>query len=339
LPLALALALLGLLLFPAPKAAAVAAESPATFQAEPATITVILVGFTRARTRVALSALVSGRLVEVRGEMGDSVAADGIFARLDPVLADLDRAAILVKQEQLKSKIAYLEKEVNRYQVLYDRNSMAEARLDALKEDLSQARLGLRELRTEELKAAEILSRHNIFAPPGWRIISRRSEPEEWVGAGTTLGEVGDYHSLLVPFALGPEEYRYLRETSGKMELRLPDWQLRMPATLARVSPEFDEVTRKINIELEISGKLPEQRGGIRAELALELPDPSGALQVPASAVRNRYESSWLTTAAGDRVMVIVLGPGNKAETVRVSGRDLGPGRLFLLNPPSASGN
>ncbi len=333
------MALFVCLLQSAPAISQARAAEPITFRAEPATNTITLVGFTRARARIKLIAQVTGTLLEVRGEVGDTIGADGIFARIDPVLTELELTSIRVNQDKLKSKIAYLEKEVGRYQTLFDQNSTAESRLDALKEDLSQARLGLAELLTEEKKAAEILSRHTVTAPPGWRVISRLVEPEEWVSVGTPLGEIGDYRSLLVPFALSQEEYQQLSGSSSKIKLRLPEWQLSVPATLARVSPEFDQVTRKINLDLEIGGKLPARRGGLRAELDLELPDPSGALLVPASAVRNRYDSSWLTTPAGDKVMVIVLGSGNKPETIRISSKNIRPGDRFLSAPPATPGN
>jgi RND family efflux transporter MFP subunit len=336
---ALIILLLLLVSFADRTAIAATTAEPSTFQAEASPTIVTLVGFTRARARIKMTAQVTGILLEVRGEVGDTIGVDGIFARIDPIPTELELTAIRVNQDKLRSKIAYLEKEVGRYQTLFDQHSTAESRLDALKEDLSQARLGLAELQTEERKTEEILSRHTINAPPGWRVISRLAEPEEWVNTGTSLGEVGDYRSLLVPFAVSQEEYRRLTAVKGKIKLRLPEWQISVPATLARVSPEFDEVTRKINLELEIGGKLPARRGGLRAELDLELPDPSGALLVPASAVLNRYDSSWLTTPAGDKIMVIVLGSGNKPETLRVSGKNIRPGERFLTAPSAAAGD
>lgn len=308
---------------------------PVTFRPSPATDIVTLVGFTRARSRINLTAQVTGNLLEVRGEVGESIGKDGIFARIDPILTELALATIRVNQDKLKSKIAYLEKEVGRYQTLFDQNSAAGSRLDALKEDLSQARLGLEELLTEEKKSGEILSRHTIGAPPGWRIIKRLVEPEEWVNVGTPLGEVGDYRTLLVPFAVSREEYRQLTGEPDKIALRLPELQLKVPATLARVSPEFDQVTRKINIDLEIGDKLPVHRGGLRAELDLEMPDPSGAQLVPKTAVSSRYDSSWLTTPTGEKVMVIVLGSGNKPGMVRISADNIRSGDRFLTAPPT----
>jgi hypothetical protein len=101
---------------------------------------------------------------------------------------------------------------------------------------------------------------------------------------------------------------------------------------VARVSPAFDPETRKINVELAVTATLYENRGGLRAELTLEMPDPSGAVLIPAAAVAERYEEFWLTRANGEKIRVLFLGngPGN---TYRVRAAKLNPGDKFRLKP------
>ncbi len=300
------------------------------FTAKPATHSNTLTGFTRARASIILTGQLTDRLTEVKADVGDRIGKDGVFARLDTTYAKIDLERIRIDQDKLASKISFLEKEVQRFQTLFQKQSAAEAKLDSLRQDLVQARLALRSLENEEKKSQEHLKRHTITAPPGWLVINRYAEPGEWVIAGSPLAEVGDFQTLLVPFAVSQEEYLWIKDRAKGLSLRLPERNLTVKAQLHNVSPGFDQQSRKLNLELKITSDLPEKRGGIRAELTTELPDPAGALLVPATAVSNRYDSHWLTRATGEKVPVIVLGRGTPPDTLRVTAAAIKAGDKFL---------
>jgi len=216
-----------------------------------------------------------------------------------------------------------------------ERETAAQSRLDEIQNKLDQAEFQIQTLRVQEAELKERRSRHFIRIPQGWSIIQREVEPGEWVSVGKHLGKAGDFRTLLVPFSLSPEEYRALKRIQGPIELSLSSEgqnTVALEASLARVSPAFDPETRKINVELAVSSGLPENRGGLRAELTLETPDPSGAFLIPVSAVAERYEEFWLTRANGEKIRVLFLGdgPGN---TYRVRAAKLNPGDKFRLKP------
>jgi hypothetical protein len=156
------------------------------------------------------------------------------------------------------------------------------------------------------------------------------------------VATVGDYTRLLVPFSLAPDEYEYL-QASGPITLSLPDKNILVPAEVYRENPAFDPSTRKISVELAVdqssaAGGLQNMRGGLRAELAISLPDESGAVLVPKSAVIERYEEFYIVREGGERVKVVVLGPG-PADTLRVSAEEVCPGERFKRkNNPAAGG-
>jgi RND family efflux transporter MFP subunit len=310
-------------------------EADQLFTAETATHSNTMTGFTRARAAMKLTSQLTDRLMEVKGDVGDQIGKDGVFARLDTTYVKLDLKKISIDQDKLKSKIAYLEKEAQRFQTLFQKQSAAEAKLDALLQDLAQAGLALQTLKNEEQKIQEHLQRHTITAPPGWLIINRYAEPGEWIIAGAPLAEVGDFQTLLVPFAVSQDEYNWIKQRAKSLSLRLPEQNLTVKAELHSVSPGFDQQTRKLNLEIKIISDLPGKRGGIRAELTTELPDPAGALLAPVTAVSNRYDSHWLTKANGEKVPVIVLGRGLPPDTLRVSADAIRPGDKFLRSPAS----
>jgi RND family efflux transporter MFP subunit len=277
----------------------------------------------------------AGRCVRVVADVGDQIKKDGLFAVLDTTFIDLSLKKNRVEQERLKSLIAYNAKEVRRYEELVERETAAQSTLDSLQNKLDQAQFQIQALQVQEAELRERQSRHHIRVPPGWSIIERTVEPGEWVSVGSSLGKAGDFRILIVPFSMSPAEYSALKKLNNKVELVFPDLDekpLAVEASLERISPAFDPETRKINLELTISGNLPEKRGGLRTELSLEIPDPSGAVLVPSSAVAERYEEFWLTRVNGDRVRVLFLGDGPD-NTYRVRSPELRPGDRLKAKP------
>ena len=133
----------------------------------------------------------------------------------------------------------------------------------------------------------------------------------------------------MIPFALSNAEYRALQQIEN-LRLRLPDLGQDLAARIARVSPAFDEVSRKIRVELEVGEGLGDRRGGLRAQLVLRLPLPSGAVVLPRAALAQRYEQHWLKREDGSEVKVVYLGRDG-SERVRVVSPEVVPGQRFVL--------
>jgi RND family efflux transporter MFP subunit len=305
------------------------------FVAQPAMRTVTLTGYTRARHVMDMVSEEAGRCIKVEADVGDTIAKDGVFAVLDRTFIDIALKKNRVEQARLKKTSTYFAKEVGRYEELVRRQSAAQAKLDELQQKLDESDLAVEGLKVEEANLKERRARHIIRVPAGWTIVERAVEPGEWVAIGKHLGRAGDFRKLLVPFSLSPQEYKALKNLEGMPQLRFPDegeGGLTMEARVERISPAFDPETRKISLDLAVSGGLSEMRGGLRAELQLLLPDPSGAVLAPLSAVSERYEEFWLTRSNGEQVRVIRLGDGPQ-NTVRVRSANVKAGETFKIKP------
>jgi multidrug efflux pump subunit AcrA (membrane-fusion protein) len=229
--------------------------------------------------------------------------------------------------------MSYWENEVGRFDELVRRNTAAQSSLDELTQQYDQAAFELQSLRVQLQVLRERRDRHTIRVPAGWLVTRRMVEPGEWITTGQHLGQAGDYSTLLVPFALSTREFDRLKDASA-ITLHLPgagEDGMRVPARIERVSPLFDPETRKRNVDLAVTPGGFAARGGIRAELTLELPDESGAVMLPASAVTRRYEDIWLTRPDGERVRVVLL--GEEEDMARVQSPDVSPGDVFLAEP------
>ena len=303
--------------------------------ARPAMRRVILTGYTRARYVMDIVSEEAGRCVKVIAEVGDQIGKSGLFAVLDTTFIDLALEKNRVDQKRLANMIAFHAKEVGRFEKLVERETAAQSRLDEIQNKLDQAEFQIQTLRVQEAELNERRSRHHIGVPQGWSIIQRDVEPGEWLSVGKHLGKAGDFRTLLVPFALSPEEYHALKKLKGPIELLLPGEgqnPISLKASVARISPAFDPETRKIKVELAVASGVSEKRGGLRTELTLSIPDPSGVVLIPAAAVTERYEEFWLTRANGEKVRVLFLGDGPD-NTYRVRASELKPGDKFRVKP------
>jgi len=163
--------------------------------------------------------------------------------------------------------------------------------------------------------------------------MARGIEPGQWVAAGQVVGRAGDFSTLLVPFALTPEQFVALTHPRTPLTLVLTDLGQELPASIKRVNPGFDPETRKIAVDLSLGGNERMLRGGLRAVLTLDMPEAEGVVLLPREAVEERYEDHWVIRADGTRVRVVILGNhgGEDGTLIRVSGQGLKPGDRLTL--------
>ena len=292
------------------------------FTPEPAWQSVTLTGFTRPLARIELAGETSGRCLEVFADVGEAIPTDGVFACLDKTFIDLEIQSNQVEQQRLQREISYYRKEIERLQKLLQTSAAAQAELDRIQWNRDNSQYLLAARKVEAKRLAQQKARFCIRARPGLRVIERAIEVGEWVNAGQPVAVLGDFSSLAVPLAVNMEEWNALRALP-ELDLELPELERTVKAGILRMSPDFDVQTRKFPLELAVTEAVTPMRGGLRAQLALRLPHPDGAVVVPDGAVREHYEEFMLVRTDGERVPVMVLGQGPQAGTVLVSGAGL----------------
>ncbi len=292
-----------------------------------------LTGFTRARREMTISAETSGRVAFVAAEMGDLIDGNNPLVCLDATFVDLDIRANQTEMARLQIDIRYFRKQVKRLSELLRTNSSSESQLDEAQRNLDLTRSQLTSLRIKNETLAENKQRHCVFAPDGWYLMQRHVEPGEWITSGQPLAQAGDFSRLLVPFSLSLVELQVLEQLGDSLHLRLPDLQQQAKARITHLSPNFDQVSRKIYVELEVGERIERPRGGLKAELTLTIPVTSGSIMLPAAALTQQYEEYWLTRDSGDLVKVVYLGRvlDKEGQWVRVISPDIQPGDRFQL--------
>ena len=128
------------------------------------------------------------------------------------------------------------------------------------------------------------------------------------IPAGVGMLRVIDTSVLTIELQVSTDELNALRKTP-QLKLRFPrHGEHTTLASLARMDPQFDAVTRKRRVELEIAGDTaPEAVGGLEVMLSLPINDPSGGLLIPKKLVRLSGERQSVRTTDGRDILITVL--------------------------------
>ncbi len=306
-------------------------SEPTLVTAVPAMREIALVGFTRALAEAPLVAESDGRVQALFADVGDRIDDSGRFAQLDTTFLLLDLEEIGVQEERLRSQVDYDQREVTRFRELVRQNSASASQLETLEQSLRDNSHASRALDVKRRMLQERLARATISAPVGWSVTARNVELGQWVRGGETVGRAADFSTLLVPFALTPEQFVALEQTRSDLALEVMDLgnttDPAIRARIHRVNPGFDPETRKIAVELALTDTVEPARGGLRVRLRLRLPEATGAVSLPPSAIDSSYEESWVIRESGERVSALPLGPDAlNPELIRVTAPGLKPG-------------
>ncbi|MEC4684800.1 MAG: HlyD family efflux transporter periplasmic adaptor subunit [Nitrospirota bacterium] len=277
-----------------------------------------LIGYTRKERSMTVSSEVPGRVFSVNYDVGQAVGKKP-FIEIEPTFIDLEieKTEQFIKKldialKRMQVRVAYLEKEFLRVDTLYRRERATGVKRDAAAQELEQARLELDSTVQERAVQKTVLRelserklRHNIYAPGGWIVTKRMVEPGEVIQPGTPLAEVSDYSGLVVPFSLSSEELSAIESLTEEFDAELEGVPVK--ASLKWINPEFDEKTRKLNVELVIRDFRGQGRGGLMFVLPLQI--RSEGLFIPKPAVTSRYENPTVTVKeTGEVVKLTPLG-------------------------------
>lgn len=280
-------------------AALAAADQPDVWRPadHPAQVLRPVAGLTRPKRMVALAAEVAGRVADPGPEMGTAVP-DGAVLALDDRLARADRAVAQAAAEQAEAEAAYREREARRIEGLFADRRVSEGERDAAAHAARGAVLALAAARAQLARADEILARHRVALPAGWRVLRRLREAGAVVQPGEAVLELGDLAAVTVALHLDAAEVGALPAAEASVDGG------RLPLLAWRAADTADPVSRKRAVEVDLPGSAG---GGREAIIALRLPDPAGALVVPAAFVRADLDGRQVRTRDGRSLRVTVL--------------------------------
>lgn len=308
----------------------------ATVQNRPVGPSLFGIGTVAARSTYKIGPTVSGRLLTLAVEVGDSVKAGQVLGEMDPV--DLDerlkaqQAAVRrvqAAQQEVQARQQHAQVQAQRYRDLLAVRSTSEELTATRQQELQVANAALEAARAEAERlraeqAALQAQRANLrlVAPAAGRVTARLVEPGSTVVPGQTVVELMDPTSLWV----------HVRFDQGSVSGLAADQVARVvlrsagatahPGRVLRIEPLADAVTEETLAKVVFDNMpTPLPPLGELAEVTVNLPEVGAAPTIPNAALRrvDGQMGVWQLDGDGLRFVPIRRGVSDLEGHVQVS--------------------
>lgn len=258
-----------------------------------------------------LHAKISGYLESISFDLGDSVKAGELIAKLEsPELRDdLDRAVATTRRAEADYQQAHLVYSRLRAVEQEHPNLVARQDLDAAEgRDLGTS-AAIAAARAEERKYRNLLNYTRITAPFDGVITRRYADPGSLIQAGTTsstqslpLVRLSDNSRLRLDFPVSVTYVKDIRP-GEPVEIRVESLGDQvLTGTISRCAGSVDDSTRTMITEVEVPNPSRALVPGMYATVLLRLGHRPHALCIPAEAVPADHKSSICVVNARDEI-------------------------------------
>ncbi|WKU19392.1 efflux RND transporter periplasmic adaptor subunit [Advenella alkanexedens] len=306
------LPLLGLFVYVVIRSGPLAAVPVTVTQAKVQSVTpsVFGIGTVSARYTYKVGPVITGRLLDIAVNVGDTVKAGQIVGQMDPIDLDerihsqervLKRVSLQHTQAQVKFEHAGVQ--LKRYRKLFASRSSSEESLNIMEQEYRIAQAGLEAAAEDIIKAkadlAALMSQRKslqLIAPVEGIVTSRNADPGSTVVAGQAVLEMINPAEVWI-------EARFDQSSSIGLEADLPAsivlrtrGQAVFPGKISRIEPKADVVTEEMLAKVSFIA-LPQQVPslGELSEVTVHLPEIPGFVVIPnASLVRvDNQQGVW----------------------------------------------
>lgn len=242
-------------------------------------------GEVRARHEVPLAFRVAGKLVARMVEVGQTVAAGQLLARLDPADLALGTGSAAAVMAAAEAEHALAQAEARRFRELRAQNFVSQAALDARETALTAAAQRLAAARAQARLAANQQD-HAVLSAEGAGVVAAvLAEPGQVVAAGQPVIRLARSGELEAAISI-PENR--LAEFRAAGELTVSLWAeggRSFRGQLREISPQADPVTRTFAARVRLVDPGPAVRLGMTATVHASAANAGGALAIPATAL------------------------------------------------------
>lgn len=273
-------------------------------------------GTLEAEQEVDVVSRISGPIVELRAEEGDTVRAGDLLARID------DR--------ELRARLDVLQVAVQESRANFERAQAAFAAQIISQEALDQTKARF-ESASAQIKQTEIeLGYTRVVAPFDGLVIGRAIKFQEFVQNGGRLFRVSDFDPLLCPIQIPEKDLPRIRLQQNAFLTVESFPEERFDARVLRINPVIDRESGTVKVTLAVQGQ-GRLRPGMFASVNLRTEIHANATVIPKRAL--------VLESIGDTVYVLEEGVARRREieigfeesdTVEVTS-GLSPGERVLV--------
>lgn len=271
----------------------------------------------RARVESRPGFRVGGKLIERRVNVGDTVKAGQVLARIDPQDLRLGQQAAdaAVQASEVNADLAAAD--YKRFRNLFEQGFISQAELERREATLKAARAQAAQARAQSGVQGNQAGYSALVADASGVVTAVEAEPGAVVAAGAPIVRLALDGPRDAVFAVPEDRVASVRAVQGRaggVQLKL--WAqpgVMLPATVREVAAAADPVTRTFLVKADV-GRAAVALGQT-ASVVLAAPPTGGAIKLPLTAVLQQQGQSavWIV----DPVAMTV-----KAQPIAVAGAD-----------------
>ena len=291
-------------------------------------------GVIEAVHQATLVAQTSGRVAEVRRDVGDRVAEDELLVRLAAVeqQAGVDAARARLRAAEASAHEA--EGTYRRYLELSQAQYVSKAQLDQVHAARDSAVAARDVARAQVASVGQQAAYTGIRAPYAGVVASRDVEPGESVGVGQPLMTVFAAGALRIEVSVPQSDADAIR-ADPVASVRLHDGRA-IAADAVTVFPAADTASHAVRVRIELPVLDPAPAPGSTAKVAFAATKGAAFPRIPASAVAVRGEVNAAYVLADGRLALRQLRLGERrGDSIEVIA-GLAPGDTIATDPAAA---
>lgn len=260
-------------------------------KAGPAERVLAITGRTRPQVTVTILPKVSGQIVRLTREEGETVRAGEVLVQFD---ADAPRAAVDEVEQQVASKQrarAEAQRNFERIEQLKERGLATLKEFDQAKFELDQAQVELQRIAASRREVTARLRDNTLVAPVSGVVLSRPVDVGQVVSTSSVIYEIAPLSDVEVEADVDEQFLAEVHE-GLKADVLVAGRARPIPATLYYVSPKVDPRTGGAKVRLRLNEEVDGLRSGLTADVNLVVERRDTAITVARSAILGRDQTA-----------------------------------------------
>lgn len=293
----------------APPALEFAASDLLVLATGPIARTIPLTGTLKASNQTLVRAKVAGELVSLSVREGMPVRAGERIARIDPIEFE---ARVREREAQFRSAEAQVEQarrtmENNRR--LLEKAFISQNAFDNAQSGYEVAVANRDAASAQLAQARKALADTAVLAPMAGVIAERFAQVGEKVSPDARIVSIVDLSRMEIEAPVPASEIGAVH-TGQPVTLRVEGIDAPQPGEILRIAPATASGTRSVPVYIGLENRDPRIRAGLFAQGTLAVEQRTGAVTVPAAAVREAAGRSFVYRVVDGRIaeQVVVLG-------------------------------
>lgn len=246
-----------------------------------------LTGTLTAEQQATVRAQLSGSVLEVLAEPGQTVRRGQVLARLDSASLTEIYTSAQAAVTNARNNLAFAQRELERQRALVTAGAVAQRNVETAQQQVVAAQAALAQARSQVANAEKQLGYTRVTAPFSGVVSERPVAGGDVVQPGTALFTIVDPSSLQLEAAIPAEQIGSLG-VGVPVEFNVTGYTGRtFRGRITRINPAADPATRQVRVYAEIPNPGNDLVSGLYAEGRVES-ESRTALTVPSGAIDRR---------------------------------------------------